>query len=70
MTKAILIYVVVPKLKPLAIYLDKIDAENEIERRAYVRSERLKVIEAEGGSAGADWWTHAQTVEIDIDLGG
>ncbi len=66
--KAILIYATLPKLKPLAIYLDRTDAEMEIDRRAYTRSERLKVIEAEGGSAGADWWTHARIAEIEIDM--
>lgn len=66
--KAILIYATRPKLKPLAIYLDKTDAENEIERRAYLRSERLKVIADEGGSTGADWWTHARIAEIEIDM--
>jgi hypothetical protein len=68
--KAILIYAVIPKLKPLAIYLDKTDAEMELDRRKYARSERLKVIADEGGSAGADWWTHAKIAEIEIDMEG
>jgi len=66
--KAILIYATLPKLKPLAIYLDKTDAEMEMERRKYARSERLKVIAEEGGSAGADWWTNARMADIEIDM--
>jgi hypothetical protein len=66
--KAILIYATLPKLKPLAIYLDRTDAEMEMDRRKYARSERLKLIEAEGGSAGADWWSNARIAEVEIDM--
>jgi hypothetical protein len=66
--KAILIYATVPKLKPLAIYLDRIDAEMEMDRRKYARSERLRIIADEGGSTGADWWTNARLAEVEIDL--
>jgi hypothetical protein len=45
---------------------DKTDAEMEIERRWQVRQERLAALEEAGGTAGADYWTHAKWVEIEL----